>query len=103
MHPVISAYPNKAFYEGKLQDGTVLADGSIRPDLVAPTTAFLDPSGQGSFVPMTFIDHASPEKPHMGSINNVGEVDIVASIVVDILQSNPVSVGLCSFFPINSD
>jgi superfamily I DNA and/or RNA helicase len=91
MHPAISAFPNKRFYNVELRDGTVSAGGKVRPDLVAPRTAFLPTDENGSPRNLSFVDHDNPEEPNMGSIQNTGEANIVASIVMDLLIQNPVS------------
>jgi superfamily I DNA and/or RNA helicase len=91
MHPEISAFPIEKFYNNSLKNGTVLPDGTVRRGLEAPDSAFLTTTRNGTPHHMSFIDHSDPEMPHMGSIQNLGEADIVSSIVLDILINNPVS------------
>jgi hypothetical protein len=91
MHPEISAFPIEKFYNNTLKNGTVLPDGSVRKGLEAPDSAFLTTTRRGRPHHMSFIDHDDPEVPWMGSIQNLGEAEIVSSIVLDILINNPVS------------
>lgn len=86
MHPAISAFPNKAFYASALSDGTTLPDGSALPGFEPPSTVYLLPGKN-----VTFIDHDHPESPQMSSLANHGDANIVASIVADLLIRNPVS------------
>lgn len=94
MHPEISAFPNKTFYDSQLMDGTVSPEGDVRPDLVAPDTAFLPVDNDGKSKHMSFINHSFPETLDSRSLHNVKEANVVASVVLDILIRNPVC-GFC--------
>ena len=90
MHPSISAFPNRAFYNAALKDGTVSASGQVQASLSAPDTGFLLPGKN-----MTFVDHEHPESPENKSIANYGDASKVVDIVADLLYCNPVSDRNC--------
>jgi len=84
MHPSISAFPNKAFYNSALKDGTVLPNSLVKPGFDAPDTAFLIPGKN-----VTFLDHDHPESPQSRSIANHGDAEIVCNLIADLLYRNP--------------
>jgi hypothetical protein len=89
MHPAISAFPSKTFYNSDLKDGTVDADGTVVPGFEIPKTAYLEDS-EGRPTSMTFIDHDHPESPESRSIANHGDAQIISDVVTDLLLQNPV-------------
>lgn len=90
MHPSISAFSSRALYDGALRDGTRLADGSVRPGLEPPKTAFLLPDADGKPLNVTFLNHDFPESPQNRSIANYHEAGRVCDIIADLLHNNPV-------------
>lgn len=100
MHPSISAFSARQFYDGALRDGTRLPDGTVRPGLEPPDTAFLLPDDEGRPMNVTFLNHDFPESPQNRSIANHHEAARVCDIVADLLHKNPVSV-YCSSLPFN--
>ena len=90
MHPAISAFPSRAFYNGDLKDGTARPDGSVRPSFEPPVTSFLVEDEQGRRNNVTFVDHDQREIPQMRSIANYGDAEKVCDIVTDLLLNNPV-------------
>lgn len=101
MHPDISAFPSKTFYNSDLKDGTSLPDGTVKPGFDVPQSRYLEDS-QGNPASMVFIDHNHPESPQSRSIANHGDAEIISDIVVDLLLSNPVSPGPASHRAIHS-
>lgn len=99
MHPEISAFSSSTFYNDALRDGTILEDGSVRPGLEPPETAFLLPRGEDESerLNVTFLNHDFPESPSNRSIANYHEAGRVCDVVADLLKHNPVS-----FFPLLS-
>lgn len=91
MHPAISAFSSSTFYNDDLRDGTILADGSIRPGLEPPETDFLLSNEAGERLNVTFLNHDFPESPANKSIANYHEAGRVCDIVADLLDHNPVS------------
>lgn len=94
MHPTISSFPNQAFYNSSLQDGTILPKGEVRPGLEPPKTSFLLDDENGVKMNMTFVDHDTPESPLRSSLANYGDGEQVCNIVADLLHNNPVSLTL---------
>lgn len=93
MHPTISAFPNKEFYEGAIQDGTIDKEtGSPLAKLSPPASAHLGlPSKTIATVPsVVFLDHSGAESRKDKSRVNHGEAEIVCAIVEDLLARNPV-------------
>ncbi|RXK38247.1 hypothetical protein M231_04419 [Tremella mesenterica] len=89
MHPSISSFPNQAFYNSALKDGTVLSDGRVREDLKPPKTSYLVSDGKGGRKNVTFVDHRHPESPENQSLANYGDAVKVVDIVADLLDCNP--------------
>lgn len=79
MRPVISAFPNEAFYHTSLRDASVVQSRSA-----AVKSQYLDPAN-----PSTFISHSSPESTFRQSILNQGEVNIIIQLVGDLMLNNP--------------
>lgn len=123
MHPSISQFPAAEFYRGSVRDGTVDArtgrvSVGLEPprsvyfralDLSAPESVDEGSESQGSEeqseshgrekeIPKTpsviFLDHAGKETSKDRSRVNHTEAQIIASVVVDLLLSNPVSAYL---------
>jgi superfamily I DNA and/or RNA helicase len=94
MHPAISAFPSKTFYNSDLKDGTRLADGNVKDGFDIPQSRYLEDC-EGRPSSMVFIDHDHPESPESRSIANHGDAEIISDIVVDLLHSNPVSRAPC--------
>ncbi|KAJ7783332.1 P-loop containing nucleoside triphosphate hydrolase protein [Mycena metata] len=93
MHPSISLFPSREFYDLHLQDGTVDADGIVLPRLTPPFSAHLKEDAKGNRPAVIFLDHASPESPVDKSRVNAGEAQIVVSVVEDLLLNNPTLMG----------
>ena len=91
MHPSISAFPSRAFYNASLKNGTVREDGSTRAGFTPPVTSFLSHNEQGERSNLTFVDHDYLETPQMRSIANYGDAEKVCDIATDLLLNNPVS------------
>lgn len=92
MHPAISAFSSSTFYNNDLRDGTILADGSVRPGLEPPNTSFLLPKtdNDNELLNVTFLNHDFPESPSNRSIANYHEAGRVCDIIADLLANNPV-------------
>ncbi len=84
MHPSISAFPNKAFYDSALSDGTP------GYKLLPPETAYL-PGTKGDRRNVSFIHTSDVEGTMSQSIMNVGQAQVVRDAVADLLDQNPVS------------
>lgn len=89
MHPDISAFSSKTFYNGQLKDGTVGGDGQVRAGLEPPETDFLQVTPEGKRLNVTFLNHDFPESPENQSIANHHEASRVCDIVYDLLDKNP--------------
>jgi regulator of nonsense transcripts 1 len=71
MHPAISAFPNRQFYSGRIQDGiTAAARQSPRLQCFSKQN-----------LPLQFIDVAGRESTQRSSFANENEVDVVVNIV----------------------
>ena len=90
MHPNISAFPSRAFYNGLLKDGTIRSEGRIKPGFEPPNTSFLVDDEDKIRRNVTFVDHDYPESPQMRSMANYGDAEKVCDIVTDLLVNNPV-------------
>lgn len=91
MHPEISKFPNTEFYDKKLKDGTIDAMGLPGSEWTPPNSSFLPfNSVTGTYPSAIFLDHGGPESRRGRSIINANEVEIVCSIVEDLLLRNPV-------------
>jgi superfamily I DNA and/or RNA helicase len=105
MHPSISLFPSREFYDTAVRDGTIDERGSISPRLTPPLSAFInEPTrthdlDEGMLKPsVVFVDHVGDESVKDRSRVNYNEANIVCSIVEDLLLRNPVSrslVALC--------
>lgn len=90
MHPVLSEFPNAAFYKGALQNGA--STSSIAP----LKSAFVSPplikgaSIEGTqHERLTFLTHSHPEQRNDKSLRNPGEAELVGRIIADLLVQNP--------------
>jgi len=91
MHPSISQFPSLEFYDLELQDGTVDASGNVLPGLEPPRSKHLIHNATKKHSPsVIFLDHTGNESFKGRSRVNVTEAHIVASVVEDLLLSNPV-------------
>jgi superfamily I DNA and/or RNA helicase len=93
MHPGISFFPSKEFYNFSLQNGTVDKSGNISPLLTPPTSAHLKEDASGQRPAVIFLDHTGGESLKDKSRVNQNEAAIVAGIVEDLLLNNPVGLG----------
>lgn len=92
MHPSISKFPSKEFYNTRLLDGTVDRDGHISATLLPPKSTHLTKDAvTGHFPSAIFLDHGGLESRRNRSLVNHNEGAIVCSIVEDLLLNNPVS------------
>uniref|UniRef100_A0A8H8CFX0 P-loop containing nucleoside triphosphate hydrolase protein n=1 Tax=Psilocybe cubensis TaxID=181762 RepID=A0A8H8CFX0_PSICU len=90
MHPAISHFPSKEFYDLALLDGTVDAGGNALPGLEPPSSMHLLPDNKRTFKPsVIFLDHTGNESIKSKSRVNITEAHIVMSVVEDLLLSNP--------------
>lgn len=92
MHPAISRFPSKEFYDLAVRDGTVDAGGKTLPGLEPPRSRHASLSGSMERPAVIFLDHTGVEAPRGRSFQNLPEAQIVASVVEDLLLKNPVSV-----------
>lgn len=90
MHPDISAFPNKAFYDSRLKDGTVDGKGIVETALNPPKSVFTEISETGTNRTVTFIHHWGLENARAMSVENESEAKIVHEVVVDLLSQNGV-------------
>ncbi|KAG5646157.1 hypothetical protein DXG03_004210 [Asterophora parasitica] len=94
MHPAISRFPSSEFYNYALQDGTVDPDGIPHSQLSPPASQhLLADVTTGNRPSVIFIDHSGAESMKERSRVNLNEAHIVASIVEDLLLSNPQLMG----------
>ncbi|KAG9037134.1 hypothetical protein FRB95_006688 [Tulasnella sp. JGI-2019a] len=94
MHPSISAFPNKEFYGGAIQDGTINQEtGLALTKLDPPKSRYLPVLSTSSSEIMEpsvmFLDHSCVESKKDKSRVNHGEAQIVCNIVEDLLAQNP--------------
>ncbi|KAJ6491433.1 P-loop containing nucleoside triphosphate hydrolase protein [Mycena vitilis] len=93
MHPGISLFPSKEFYNFSLQDGTVDAVGNISPRLTPPASVHLKEDKSGKRPAVIFLDHSGGETMKDKSRVNQNEAAIVAGVVEDLLLNNPTLMG----------
>jgi hypothetical protein len=90
MHPDISAFPNKAFYDSRLKDGTRNEDDIIKAGLDPPVSAYTKIDETGKYRTVTFLHHLELENAQAKSTVNEGEARIIYDVVLDLLFRNPV-------------
>lgn len=90
MHPGISLFPSREFYNFSLQDGTVDEGGNVSPSLTPPTSIHLKEDESGKRPAVIFLDHTGGESLKDKSRVNQNEAAIVAGVVEDLLLNNPV-------------
>ncbi|KAJ7041270.1 P-loop containing nucleoside triphosphate hydrolase protein [Mycena alexandri] len=93
MHPGISFFPSREFYNFSLHDGTVDAHGLALPRLTPPTSAHLKEDEKGNRPAVIFLDHAGGESLKDKSRVNQNEAQIVVGVVEDLLLNNPNLMG----------
>lgn len=92
MHPAISHFPSSEFYNHTLRDGTVDGVGNILARLTPPVSQHLPAHKEtGTRPSLIFLHHTGNESTKNRSKININEAHIVASVVEDLLLSNPVS------------
>lgn len=97
MHPFISQFPSREFYDFSLRDGTVDTLGNISPNLLPPLSRhLLVDELTGHQLPVVFVDHGGSETAKDRSRVNWNEAHIVCSIVEDLLLKNEVRVLLAN-------
>lgn len=86
MRPDISAFPNLAFYRSALKDSE-----SVRCKSRPLASSYLSDTSGNSTAPRStvFLTHSHPEEPYRRSTVNRAEIDMVVSIVGDLLLHNP--------------
>jgi superfamily I DNA and/or RNA helicase len=90
MHPSISRFPSREFYNYSLLDGTVL-DDIVSPTLLPPTSSHLEINPETGHRPsVIFLDHSGNEEKKDRSRVNHNEARIVCAIIEDLLMQNPV-------------
>jgi superfamily I DNA and/or RNA helicase len=92
MHPIISDFPRREFYDAALKDGTVLPSGSILSELSPPKSRHLSARKRNltdQIAPLLFIHHDNREEARDRSKVNFEEMNIVIAILEDLLLSNP--------------
>jgi hypothetical protein len=82
MHPRISEFPNKAFYQGQIRDG-LTADEREGPDL----ECFPVKDEANKTIPLAFYDVTTDEEQEGKSFRNWGEVETVKQ-VANLLKAN---------------
>ncbi len=82
MHPTLSEFPRRTFYDGKLEDAATTAT-------IAPLRSrFLDAQGEhGQY--LRFLDHRHPERRSDESILNYKEANLALEVASDLLLRNP--------------
>lgn len=95
MHPDISAFPNAQFYDSKLSDGI---SAENRP---LPQPSYLWPlleNGTKSCVAFVGVEQGKEDRTQSKSFCNQAEVDIVVSVVEDLLANGlkPEEIGIIS-------
>lgn len=93
MHPRISHFPSREFYDMSLFDGTVDGSGVVASHFLPPSTSLLDlvPSATPRVHPsVVFLHHGGGESMKDRSRVNITEAHIVCSLVEDLLLHNPV-------------
>ena len=91
MHPDISAFSNREFYDSKLLNGTVEV-GEIHASFAPPHCSYLamqDDASQSSAI--TFIDHNLKVAVKLSGRVNWADVYIICRLVEDLLLKNPVN------------
>lgn len=81
-HPLIAAFSARAFYQGKLGSGVT---GAQRPPPLGPSWPRPD-------VPLCFRQVASEESTDGDSKMNVGEADVIAGLLRDVLAKGELGV-----------
>jgi len=90
MHPDISHFPAKEFYNLALRDGTVDEVGNALPGLEPPNSRHLA-IRDNERPSVIFLDHTGNESFKGRSRVNITEAHLVASVVEDLLLTNKVS------------
>ena len=91
MHPEISKFPSKEFYNHTLLDGTVDGFGNILSSLYPPSSVHLQAHPVTGHRPsVVFLDHDGYESFKDRSRVNWSEAHIVCTVVEDLLRANPV-------------
>ena len=95
MHPDISAFPNAQFYDSKLLDGISAEDRPL------PQPSYLWPlleNGTRSCVAFVGVEQGKEDRTQSKSFCNQAEVDIVVSVVEDLLANGlkPEEIGIIS-------
>lgn len=85
MRPIISEFPNRSFYDGKLANGATLFERGPPPKC----QYFNTQSGETIPSPHVFINHENPDSYLNSSTVNKVEVKIIVKIVGDLLNRNP--------------
>ncbi|KJA17170.1 hypothetical protein HYPSUDRAFT_206440 [Hypholoma sublateritium FD-334 SS-4] len=94
MHPDISRFPAKEFYDLSLFDGTVDASGNALPGLEPVHSKHTGNHPLEKARPsVVFLDHSGNESYQARSLLNITEAHIVASVVEDLLLNNPTLMG----------
>jgi superfamily I DNA and/or RNA helicase len=93
MHPSISRFPSAEFYNHKLQDGIIDAQGQVPTNLRPPTSMHLKRKDTGHQPSLIFLDHNGNESMRDRSRVNWNEAHIVCSIVEDLLLNNEVGIS----------
>ena len=92
MHPAISAFPSKEFYDAGLKNGTVSSEGIIGATFKPPESRHLSRRRSkvtGQVPSVLFIHHDNWEVAKDRSRANIEEIRIVIAILEDLLLSNP--------------
>lgn len=92
MHPSISAFPSKEFYDAALKDGTVSAEGTVEATFEPPKSRHLSRRKSKlteQVSPVLFIHHEHWEEAKDRSRVNIHDQRIVIAILEDLFLSNP--------------
>ncbi|KAF8512101.1 P-loop containing nucleoside triphosphate hydrolase protein [Hysterangium stoloniferum] len=94
MHPSISRFPSREFYNYSLLDGTMSLDGQVSATLLPPTSSHLEINPEtGDRPSVIFLDHSGNEEMKDRSRVNYNEARIVCAIIEDLLMQNPEMTG----------
>lgn len=92
MHPSISAFPSKEFYDTALKNGTVSSEGIVGATFSPPKSRHLSRRQSkvtGQVPSVLFIHHDHWEIAKDRSRANIRELHIAIAILEDLLLSNP--------------
>lgn len=93
MHPGISAFPRKEFYNSTLQDSNDDPTGITEAPLISSYFRECKARSKDKSLSTIFIHHDHGESRSSQSRTNHGDMSIVVSVVEDLLRRNPDMLG----------